>query len=466
MINLLIIGAGSAGTMVANEIIKHSETADKYNIIGFLDDDYNKKKILNLPVFGKIADAKKVINNKKIIEVIIAIPSAKRITINNILNYLSGSNVNIKIVPGLFEIINGNVTLQQIRDIEPQDLLGREEIGFLFKKIAPFYKDKIIFITGGGGSIGSEILIQLLKLPVKKVIAFGHGENSIYILKNKIDDKKRFDYVIGDIRDFKKINHELNKHKPDIFFHSAAHKHLPLMEDYPDEAIKNNILGTFNCAKSAVENNVKRFILISTDKAVNPTSIMGTTKKISEKIVLSYDKLQNKTKFSIVRFGNVLSSRGSVVPLFLRKIEKGGPITITHPEITRYFMSIPEAARLVINSASNLNGKIFVLDMGDPIKITELAKNLIKLHGFKENQIPIIFTGLRKGEKIHEEISIDYEALSKSEYPKLLISKENNFVINKKDLFTMIKEFTKAADTYDEITIKNLLKKYVPEYNN
>lgn len=464
MINLLIIGAGSAGIMVANEIIKHNETKEKYNIIGFLDDDSAKKNVLNLPVLSKIFDAKKIIKKYQIIEVIIAIPSASRITINNILNYLTGTNVKIKIVPGLYEIIEGNVTFRQIRNIEPQDLLGREEVGFDIKKITTYYKDKVVFITGGGGSIGSEILLQLLKLPIKKVIAFGHGENSIYMLKNRIDDIKIFDYVIGDIRDYNKINYELKKYKPDIFFHTAAHKHLPLMEDYPDEAIKNNVLGTYNCARSAIENNVGRFLLISTDKAVNPTSVMGATKRISEKIILSYNNIQNKTKFSLVRFGNVLNSRGSVVPVFKEQIEKGGPITITHPDITRYFMSIPEAARLVIKSGSIDNEKIFVLDMGKPIKITELAKNIIKLYGFKEDEIPMIFTGLRKGEKMQEEIAIDYESMVKSEYSKLFILINNNAVMNEKELSVMIKEFTEVADKFDNTLIKKLLVKYVPEY--
>jgi FlaA1/EpsC-like NDP-sugar epimerase len=464
MVNLIIIGAGSAGTMVANEIIRHNETDGKYNIIGFLDDDNKIKKVLSFPVLGAIKDSKKIINENKIVEVIIAIPSAKRKTIDNILNYLSGTKVKIKIVPGLYEIIQGNVTLQQIRDIEPEDLLGREEIGFDIDKISPYYKNKTIFITGAGGSIGSEILLQLLKLPIKKVIAFGHGENSIFMLKNKIEDINRFDFVIGDIKDYKKINHELNKYKPDIFFHSAAHKHLPLMEDYPDEAIKNNIIGTYNCVKSAVENKIKKFILISTDKAVNPTSVMGATKRIAEKIILAFNNFQNQTTFSLVRFGNVLKSRGSVVPIFKQEIEKGGPITITHKDITRYFMSIPEAARLVIKSASIDDGKIFILDMGEPIKITDLAKNLIKLYGFKEDEIPIIYTGLRKGEKIFEEISTDYENLKKSEYKKLLISNKNNFKMEYEDLLIMIKELTIAAESYDKKIIKNLLKKYIPEY--
>lgn len=464
MINLLIIGAGSAGTMVANEIIKHNEAKKKYNIIGFLDDDPAKKNVLNLPVFSKISEAKKIIKKHQITEVIIAIPSAGRSIINNIINFLTETNVKIKIVPGLYEIIEGNVSYRQIRNIEPQDLLGREEVGFDIKKITSYYKDKVVFITGGGGSIGSEILLQLLRLPIKKVIAFGHGENSIYMLKNRIDDIKIFDYVIGDIRDYNKINHELKKHNPDIFFHAAAHKHLPLMEDHPDEAIKNNIIGTFNCARTSIENNVKRFILISTDKAVNPTSVMGATKRISEKIILSFNYIQNKVKFSLVRFGNVLNSRGSVVPIFKEQIEKGGPITITHPEITRYFMSIPEAARLVIKSGSIDNEKIFILDMGKPIKITELAKNMIKLYGFKEEEIPVIFTGLRKGEKMHEEIAIDYESLVKSEYMKLFILKNNNSVMNENELTAMIKEFTEIADKFDNELIKKTLLKYVPEY--
>lgn len=466
MKKLLIIGAGSAGNMIAKEIINHKETSAKYKIVGFLDDDPNKKNAAGISVVGKIIDAKSVIKKHEIEEVIIAIPSAGRKLINKIVNELSGISVKIKIVPGLYEIIEGNVRLSQIRDIEPSDLLGRQEIGFDIEKILPFYKDKVIFITGAGGSIGSEILLQLLKLPVKKVVGLGHGENSIHDLISRVSVDKRFDYVIGDIKDRKKLEFELKKFKPDIFFHAAAHKHVPLMEEYPDEAVKNNIIGTYNCAQSAIKTKTSNFILISTDKAVNPTSVMGATKRIAEKIVLSLNELQNTTNFSLTRFGNVLSSRGSVIPIFTEQIKKGGPITVTHDEITRFFMSIPEAARLVIKSASVKEGNIFVLDMGEQVKIVDLAKNLIKLYGFNENDIPIVFTGLRPGEKMYEEILMDSENITKSGYDKLLISSEKKSLFDKNKLNKLINDFRDASDNVNKSKIKKLLNKYISKYNS
>jgi len=465
MKNLLIIGAGSAGRMVANEIMKHNTIKDKYNICGFVDDDKNKKELDGLPVLGSINDLHKVIKSYNISEVIIAIPSAESSTVKRILNLLSDASVLVKIVPGIYEIIEGKVTLNQIRNIEPEDLLGRQEIGFDIDKISSFYKDKKILITGGGGSIGSEILIQLLKLPVINVIALGHGENSIHTVMNRVLNDKKFKYIIADIKDYNKIDHEFKITSPDIIFHAAAHKHVPLMEEYPDEAVKNNIIGTYNCAKSAINNNVKKFIFISTDKAVNPTSVMGATKRIAEKIVLSLNNIQNKTDFSLTRFGNVLSSRGSVVPIFKKQIEEGGPVTVTHPEITRYFMSIPEAARLVIKSAASVEGRIYILDMGMPIKIYDLAKNMIKLYGYNEDDIKIKFTGLRKGEKMYEELfTNNEEKLLKSDFNKLLVSLENNDLLDEAGLDIMIKEFKEISESYDNNKIRLLLKKYVPEY--
>ena len=460
-INLLIIGAGSAGAMVAREITGHKETSEKYNIIGFIDDDSNKKDIDGKPVLGRIIDAKNIIKKNRIKETIISIPSADKNTIDRILTNLSETNIKIKIVPGLYEIIEGNVSLKQIRNLEPEDILGREEIGFDLDRLGEFYRNKKVFITGAGGSIGSEILLQLLKLPIKNVAAFGHGENSIAKLILNINNDKRFSYIIGDIKDTKKLNHEINKFNPDVFFHAAAHKHVPLMEDYPDEAVKNNIIGTYNCVQAAIKNNIERFILISTDKAVNPTSVMGMSKRIAEKIILSFNNLQNKTKFSLTRFGNVLSSRGSVIPIFLEQIERGEPITITDPEMKRYFMSIPEAARLVIKSGSIKNGKIFVLDMGEPVKIVELAKKLLKLYGYNEDKLPIIYTGLRPGEKLFEEISFDSELLKKSEYEKLLISNENQLTMSIDEIESMIDEFREVAETYDNDKIKSAIKKYL-----
>ncbi len=465
MKNLLIIGAGEAGMMVSRDILINKNIQSKYRLVGFADDDETKKSVNGIKVLGKIQDSKKIISDYSINEAIIAIPSATKELINKILVALENTKVTIKIVPGFYEIIEGKVLYNQVRDIEPSDLLGREEVGFDLDKISTFYRDKVVFVTGAGGSIGSQIFFELFELPVKKVIAFGRGENSIHNLITKMGKDDRFSYVIGDVRDKKKLDRELERFSPDVVFHVAAHKHVPLMEEYPDEAVKNNIFGTYNLAESSIKNGVKKFIFVSTDKAVNPTSVMGATKRISEKIILSLNKRQDRTKFQLTRFGNVLGSRGSVIPIFKEQIEKGGPITITHKDMTRYFMSIREAARLVIKSASLETGKIFVLDMGSPVKIVELAKNLIKLYGYAEDEIPIVFSGIRPGEKLYEEILTKNEKLKKSLFEKLFISEENDLFFNEEEIGFILKEFSDVLETFDKEKIKLSLKKYVEEYS-
>jgi FlaA1/EpsC-like NDP-sugar epimerase len=464
MKNLLIVGAGVAGSMVSRDILNNKNISRKYNLAGFLDDDVNKKNVGTIPVLGKISDAGTVIDEKKIDEVIIAIPSADKETINKIINDIYRSDIAIRIVPGLFEIVEGKVKFSQIRKIEPSDLLGREEVGFDVDKISPFYENKTVFVTGAGGSIGSEIFLQLFELPVKKVIAFGHGENSIHSLIMKLGGDRRFEYVIGDVKDLSKISREIALYSPDIVIHAAAHKHVPLMEDYPDEALKNNILGTYNAALASIKAGVKNFLLVSTDKAVNPTSVMGTTKRLSEKIILSLNSIQEGTVFRLTRFGNVLGSRGSVIPIFTEQIENGRPITITHRDIERFFMSVREAARLVIKSVTVEDGRIFILDMGQPVKILNLAKNLIKMYGYDENEIPIVFTGLRPGEKMYEEILTASESLKKTAFNKLFVSYESGNFFTGQEIEAVISEIEKAAGTYDGEFIKSTLKKFVPEF--
>jgi len=466
MKNLLIIGAGTAGKQVAKQILSNSKLQNIYKIIGFVDDDKNIKQIKKYNILGSIKDINIVISKHEINEVIIAIPSASKDLINRIISSINGINgdITIRIVPGIYEIINGNFSYQEIRHVNPEDLLGREEVGFDLEKISSYYQDKTVFVTGAGGSIGSEIFIQLLQLPVKKVIAFGHGENSVHNLIQKVGKDPRFMYVIGDIKDKVKLEYEINRFNPNIVFHAAAHKHVPLMENYPDEALKNNIIGTYNCAIASINAKVKKFVLVSTDKAVNPTSIMGASKRIAEKIILSLNKNQNNTKLILTRFGNVLGSRGSVIPLFLSQIENKQPITITHPEITRFFMSIREAARLVIKSATVNDGNVFVLDMGKPIKILELAKNLIKISGHNENEIPIVFTGLRPGEKMYEETLTDNENLRKTLYEKLFVSNENSAIMDKEEIEKLIYKTLQTANTFDKKTIIQYIKNYVPEF--
>lgn len=461
--NTIIIGAGEAGKMVAKEMLDNHHLSGRYSLLGFLDDDESKKSYYGIPLFGKISQVKEIIAAKNIKTVIIAIPSASREVVTRILLDLANSGIEIKIVPGIYEIIDGDVSWRQIRQVKPEDFLGREEVGFDIDEIKYFYQDKTILVTGAGGSIGSEIFRQLLKLPIKKAVALGRGENNIHQLIHSLGKDSRFEYEIADVQDYKKIEFIFQFHKPDVVFHAAAHKHVPIMENFPEEAVKNNIVGTYHVARASVEAAVKNFVFISTDKAVNPSSVMGATKRISEKIVLAFNQSQ-KTRMICTRFGNVLGSRGSVIPTFMQQIEKGGPITITHPEIERYFMSIPEAARLVIKSATISEGSIFVLNMGQPIKILELAKNLIKFSGHTEDDIPILYTGLRKGEKIQEELFTDAENLRPTKFNKLQILDGEKNCLKINEIPNMIGEFKQKAEQVMRNEIRQMIKKYVPEF--
>lgn len=457
MKNLLIIGAGEAGKMVARELQADFNLFSKYKIIGYIDDNPLIHDVFGIKVIGCIDQLKDVIISNGVDSVFIAIPTASSEVVQRILHRINGCKVDIKIIPGIIEIIEGRASYKQLRSIEPSDLLGREEVSFDIEKISGFYKDKTIFVTGAGGSIGSEIFIQLFKLPVKKVIAFGHGENSIHELIQKVGCDNRFSYCIGDVKDFEKLNFEMAKYKPDIVFHAAAHKHVPLMEEYPDEAIKNNIFGTYNSAYASMLNGVSRFILVSTDKAVNPTSVMGATKRVSEKIILSMNAFSQKTVFILTRFGNVLGSRGSVVPIFRKQIESGGPVTVTHPDMTRFFMSIREAAKLVIKSGTLANGHIFILDMGTPVKIVDLAKTMIRFMGYSEDDIQIKFTGIRPGEKLYEEVLTDREALNRSDFDKLFISSEKSVFFSENEIIDLLKKLDDVSKTYDKEVIRKFI---------
>ncbi|OHD54202.1 MAG: hypothetical protein A2Y33_12925 [Spirochaetes bacterium GWF1_51_8] len=464
MIKVLIIGAGAAGEMVANEIKTHKYFAEKWKIEGFLDDSPGKKSAGGFPVVGSIADAPSVIRERSIDKVIIAIPSAGRSTIDRIVSIVSGSPVQIQIVPGIFDIIEGNVRISQIRNIQPSDLLGREEVGLEPERLVDTFRDKTVFVTGAGGSIGSEIFRELLKLPVKKAIAYGRGENSIFELISFLKKEDRFAYSIGDIRDPVKLEHEISRRQPDIVIHAAAHKHVPLMEDHPDEAVRNNILGTYMTARLSIKYGVKRFILISTDKAVNPNSFMGATKRIAELAVLSLNRSQKNTRFTAVRFGNVLASRGSVVPLFMKQIELGGPVTVTHPEMTRYFMSIPEAARLVLKSAAVPDDGIYILEMGRAIRILDLAKNMIALSGLDESVIPIVYSGLRPGEKLTEELNYDYEKPNPTAFDKLYRLTGDEPLFDADSLDRTIAVLEKAAETFTRSKIEEAVRSILPGF--
>ncbi|EJR22190.1 polysaccharide biosynthesis protein [Bacillus paranthracis] len=424
----LIIGAGSAGTMVVRQL-QHNKEADLYPI-AFVDDDSNKQKleIYNVPVVGTTNHIQEIVEDNDIEHIIIAIPSLNRNQINEIFEKCRKTKAKTQIVPMLEDLLDGKVSVNEFRDVQVEDLLGREPIQLDDAGIGEKIADKTILVTGAGGSIGSEICRQVMKYKPAKIVLLGHGENSIYNIEMEMrvtyKDTVEITTEIADIQDRHKIFEIMKKHQPYIVYHAAAHKHVPLMERNPEEAVKNNIFGTKNVAEAADTFKVNTFVMVSTDKAVNPTNVMGATKRFAEMLVQHMASVSTGTRFVAVRFGNVLGSRGSVIPLFKKQIQKGGPVTVTHPDMIRYFMTIPEASRLVIQAGTLARGgELFVLDMGDPVKIVDLAKNLITLSGFSIEEIGIEFTGLRPGEKMYEELLNEGEIHPEQIFPKIHIGK-------------------------------------------
>ncbi|PDY79672.1 polysaccharide biosynthesis protein [Bacillus cereus] len=423
----LIIGAGSAGTMVVRQL-QHNREADLYPI-AFVDDDRNKQKleIYNVPVIGTTNHIQEIVEDNDIEHIIIAIPSLNRNQINEIFEKCRKTNAKTQIVPMLEDLLDGKVSVNEVRDVQVEDLLGREPIQLDDAGIGEKITGKTILVTGAGGSIGSEICRQVMKYKPAKIVLLGHGENSIYNIEMEMrvtyKDTVEITTEIADVQDRNKIFEIMEKHSPYIVYHAAAHKHVPLMERNPEEAVKNNIFGTKNVAEAADTFGVNTFVMVSTDKAVNPTNVMGATKRFAEMIVQHMAAISN-TQFVAVRFGNVLGSRGSVIPLFKKQIRKGGPVTVTHPDMIRYFMTIPEASRLVIQAGTLAKGgELFVLDMGDPVKIVDLAKNLISLSGYSIDEIGIEFTGLRPGEKMYEELLNEGEIHPEQIFPKIHVGK-------------------------------------------
>ncbi|KMQ04187.1 polysaccharide biosynthesis protein [Bacillus cereus] len=424
----LIIGAGSAGTMVVRQL-QHNKEADLYPI-AFVDDDKNKQKleIYNVPVVGTTNHIQEIVEDNDIEHIIIAIPSLNRGQINEIFEKCRKTKAKTQIVPMLEDLLDGKLSVNEFRDVQVEDLLGREPIKLDDAGIGEKITDKTILVTGAGGSIGSEICRQVMKYRPAKIVLLGHGENSIYNIEMEMrvtyKDTVEIMTEIADVQDRNKIFEIIDKHRPYIVYHAAAHKHVPLMERNPEEAVKNNIFGTKNVAEAADTFKVNTFVMVSTDKAVNPTNVMGATKRFAEMIVQHMASVSTSTRFVAVRFGNVLGSRGSVIPLFKKQIQKGGPVTVTHPDMIRYFMTIPEASRLVIQAGTLARGgELFVLDMGDPVKIVDLAKNLITLSGFSIEEIGIEFTGLRPGEKMYEELLNEGEIHPEQIFPKIHIGK-------------------------------------------
>jgi len=452
----LIVGAGAAGTLLVRQMLMHP--AMRMDPIAFVDDDPEKlrKDIYGVRILGAIKDIERIVDTMGITKVVIAMPSLPIKKLNEVYDVARKTGAECVILPNIDDVMSGNLHVQQLRNVEIEDLLGRDPVHLDQTMIEKQLRGKKILVTGAGGSIGSEICRQVAKFKPKEIVILGHGENSIYQLNMELVGKYSQHFtitpVIADVQDRKRIFEVMDKYKPDVVYHAAAHKHVPLMELNPREAVKNNILGTRNVAEAASHARVKAFVMVSTDKAVNPPNIMGATKRLCEMIVQDMATRSEYTKFVAVRFGNVLGSRGSVIPLFKKQIAEGGPITVTHPDIVRYFMTIPEAAQLVIQAgALARGGEIFVLDMGQPVKIVDLAKNLIRLSGFDEGDIEIKFTGLRPGEKMYEELLNEGEVNPKQVFPKIHIGIADNSKINR--VYNFIENFESYTDQqlHDEL---------------
>ncbi len=465
--NIMIIGAGSAGNMLLHDIV-NSPDLTGYKAACFIDDDKSKigSRLGRVKVVGDTSTIAENVKKYEISVIVFAIPSCSNEKKAKILNVCSETGCQVKTLPSVSQMVNGRVTMGNVRDVQVEDLLGREPVKLDLDSVKEFISGKTVMVTGGGGSIGSELCRQIAAFSPKLLIIFDVYENNAYDIQNEL----RHNYpelalttLIGSVRDEKRVEYVLSKYRPDIIFHAAAHKHVPLMEESPCEAVKNNVFGTLNMASAADKFGVKRFIMISTDKAVNPTNVMGATKRICEMIVQSYSR-KSKTEFVAVRFGNVLGSNGSVIPLFKKQIEAGGPVTVTHPDIIRYFMTIPEAVSLVLEAGVKAKGgEIFVLDMGHPVKILTLAENLIRLSGYiPYKDIDIKFTGLRPGEKLYEEMLMKEEGLTATENRLIYIGRPLAF--DDAELARKLEKLRECISA-DGCDIRPLIHDIVPTYN-
>lgn len=472
---ILIVGAGEAGVALAGDL---RQRGLGNAITGFIDDDISKigSSVYDVNVFGPVSSIGKICGELGISDVMIAIPSASSSFINKIVSAVLSfdRNINLSFVPSAEKFFDSVPIFPSLREFSYSELLDRDEFSIELDLMEKYFSGKSVLITGAGGSIGSEICRQLLKFNVGKIIAIGRGENSIYNLKRDMDDFIRMMkipppnvvYRIIDVKDHRLLDSIFHRESPDIVFHAAAHKHVPLMEANEIEALQNNILGTNNILDLSVKYKIQKFVLISTDKAVRPTNVMGATKRIAE-ILTSYYKHCYGLNSTAVRFGNVLGSRGSVIPLFRDQIERGGPVTVTHPEITRYFMSIPEASLLVINSAAISNGgEIFVLDMGGQYKISDIAEKMIELYGYTPGRdIKIEYTGLRPGEKLYEELFYNKGEMIKTGNNKILLLKDDNNIISSDDFKFLINSIIEKVPYMESTEVREFIKQLVPEYN-
>jgi len=462
-IKTLVIGAGYAGQQLMRDI--HNDIHSEVNVVGFIDDDLNKRgKIIHgVKIFGNVADIYQLANKTGAIQVIVAIPSATRDQMKRIVAACKDTSLQVRTIPKIGDLISGKLQITKLRQVTPSDLLGRDQIELNLHSMSHMIMDKIVLVTGAGGSIGSELCFQIAKFKPTKIICYDMSEFNMYELGFKLSSYESFskiEYIIGDVRDQNKMESVFEEHRPNVIFHAAAYKHVPMMELNPIEAIKVNVLGTQLLASLADKYRLEKFVLVSTDKAVNPTNVMGTTKRIAEMICQAFQK-KSKTKYTVVRFGNVLGSSGSVIPRFQKQIEAGGPITVTHPDILRYFMSIPEAAQLVIQAGALGNGgEILVLDMGEPIKIDDLARQMITLAGLKVGEdIEIEYTGLRPGEKLYEELLADGETTMPTNHDRVRVAKVRDISENLfEQVATLMHESSLSC-------LRTKLKLIVPEYD-
>ncbi|OQA03009.1 MAG: UDP-N-acetyl-alpha-D-glucosamine C6 dehydratase [Planctomycetes bacterium ADurb.Bin401] len=463
----LIVGAGNAGESLLREL--HRMTVEQYDVIGFIDDDPAKRgvNIHGIPVLGNVDELPAVCKEKNIEEIAIAMPSATARQLRKVVQICEGAKVRFRTVPSVADIASGRFRVSQIRDVEINDLLGREAVQLDLATIGELLDGKVILVTGAGGSIGSEMCRQVCHFQPQLLLLVEQAENSLFFIEREL--RKSFpqvamEAIICDITDKKRVEQIFEKFHPQVVIHAAAHKHVPLMELNPGEAVKNNIIGTKTVADASNKYEAESFVMISTDKAVNPTSIMGSTKRISELYIQDLDRTSS-TSFVTVRFGNVLGSNGSVVPIFKNQIAAGGPVTVTHPEMRRYFMTIPEASQLVLQAATmGKGGEIFVLDMGEPVKIVDLAKELITLSGFRPGEdIEIVFSGTRPGEKLFEELSIKGEDMVLTRHPKISVW-QKNAPLGRDELLEKINNLVSIADFQNHKQIVIAIKQIVPEY--
>jgi FlaA1/EpsC-like NDP-sugar epimerase len=464
---LFIIGAGDAGEKMLRELQGNPRL--KYNVIGFLDDDHKKHgmHIHGVPVLGDIDQLSDLVKEHEVDELLIAIASATRKEMHRIVGLCEGTDLKFRIIPSIGELIDGSLTVKSIRDVAYEDLMGRKAVQLEQEKIGEYLKDKSILVTGAGGSIGSELCRQIARFFPKNLILFDRTENNLYETDIELQrdfPSLRYSPILGNVLNEEVLKRVFLKYRPKVVFHAAAYKHVPIMELNPWEAIFTNVKGTLRLLEVVKEFEVDRFVLVSTDKAVRPSNVMGASKRIAELLTKCYNANHSPTRFMSVRFGNVIGSSGSVIPLFKRQIEKGGPVTVTHPEVTRYFMTISEAAQLILQAGAIGNGgEIFILDMGTPIKIADMARDLIHLSGFEPNlDIEIKFIGLRPGEKIHEELITEGEGIVQTPHDKILVLRGDNCDLNW--LNQRIEELLKFAYEQDAEGIKKKLKEIVPEY--